>query len=457
MIEEPVKTEESWETVAALMGEGQNQAVADFIESLPHDELPRLVSRLDQAECGALMEVLPASQAADVLEELPEAQAAEIMSHMAAGAAAEIVEEMAVEEQAELLRELGERRAEAILNELDVEESTNLRERIDYHPESAGALMSGTFLSFSEHMTVGGLLRDLDDHADRYSDLEVQYAYVTAGDGGLTGVLPLRDLVLTPRGTKLEQVMIRGPVSVAAAAPLEDTSALFDHYDFVGVPVVDGNRRLVGVLSRDAVSEAMEKRSRKTFLKISGIVGGEELRSLPLKSRAIRRLAFLCPNIILNVVAASVIALYQDTLEAVIALAVFLPIVSDMSGCSGNQAVAVSIRELALRLIRPSDALRVFLKEGALGLINGVVVGTLLGAVAFLWKDNIYLGLVVGGALTLNTLVSVLLGGLVPLLLRALRIDPALASGPILTTVTDMCGFFFVLSFANLALDKIVD
>jgi len=134
---------------------------------------------------------------------------------------------------------------------------------------------------------------------------------------------------------------------------------------------------------------------------------------------------------------------------------VFLPIISDMSGCSGNQAVAVSIRELTLGLIRPYEFLRVVVKEGMVGILNGLVLGILIGVLAYTWKHNVYLSLVVGTALAMNTVVAVLIGGLVPLGLKALRLDPALASGPILTTVTDMCGFFLVLSFASVMLPRL--
>ena len=187
-----------------------------------------------------------------------------------------------------------------------------------------------------------------------------------------------------------------------------------------------------------------------------GILGGEELRTMPLRTRSARRLSWLSINIVLNIIAASVIAFYQDTLTAVIALAVFLPIISDMSGCSGSQAVAVSMRELSLGLIRPAEFLHVFRKEAVVGVVNGVMLGLLLGAVAFLWKGNAVLGLVVAGALSLNTIIAVCIGGTVPLLLRRFGQDPALASGPILTTITDMCGFFLVLSFASAALPWLV-
>jgi magnesium transporter len=166
-------------------------------------------------------------------------------------------------------------------------------------------------------------------------------------------------------------------------------------------------------------------------------------------------LSWLSINIFLNVIAASVIAIYQDTLAAVIALAVFLPIISDMSGCSGNQAVAVSIRELTIGLIKPSEVFLVIRKELGIGLINGFILGVILGLVAFLWQQNIYLGIVIAIALATNTIVAVLLGGSIPLILKIFKVDPALASSPILTTITDMCGFFFALSFATIALSYI--
>jgi magnesium transporter len=176
---------------------------------------------------------------------------------------------------------------------------------------------------------------------------------------------------------------------------------------------------------------------------------------MPLKDRCVKRLAWLGPNIVLNIAAASIIAANEATLQEVIALAVFLPIVSDMSGCSGNQAVAVSIRELTLGILRPGDFWRVVIKEGSVGIINGIVLGIVLGSIAVLWKGNIYLGLTVFVALSLNTILSVLLGGLVPLFLKRLKVDPALASGPILTTCTDMCGFLLVLSIASAWLTKL--
>ena len=216
--------------------------------------------------------------------------------------------------------------------------------------------------------------------------------------------------------------------------------------------VVNADGVLVGVLGKAAVRAEVADRSDETYRQSQGIVGGEELRSMPVFLRSRRRLSWLSVNIGLNVLAASVIAVYQDTLQAVIALAVFLPIISDMSGCSGSQAVAVSLRELTLGVTRPTDVLRVLVLELRVGLLNGAALGALIGLVAWAWKGDPRLGLVVGVALAINTSVAVCIGGMVPLVLKRLNRDPALASGPILTTVTDMCGFFLVLSLATVVL-----
>jgi len=177
---------------------------------------------------------------------------------------------------------------------------------------------------------------------------------------------------------------------------------------------------------------------------------------MPTWIRSRRRLAWLSANIVLNIIAASVISAYEETLVAVIAIAVFLPMVSDMSGCSGNQAVGVTMRELSLGLVRPIDALRVWYKEVSVGMINGLALGVLIGIVAWIWKGNPALGLVIGLALALNTVLAVSIGGVVPLLLKRFGQDPAAASGPLLTTITDMAGFFLVLSLATLMMPWLV-
>ena len=454
-LEESPEMARPWQTLEELASAGRSQELEDYLDTLSPGETARAIARLDEAVRTRVLTLIDPGEAADVLDDLSVEQAADLIEELQPSEAAEIFEELPADEQVDILADLSSRDADAILDEMAPEDAAKARVLMGHDPESAGGLMIAEFLSFRQDMTTDDVLANLRQNRDEYSDYEVQYAYVTDDGGRLIGVLRLRDLMLSARNLPIEKLMIPEPLAVPTSYGLDDMVGFFEDHEFLGVPVVNDDDQLVGVLRKSVVREAVERRAKNVFLKVSGIIGGEELRNLPLRVRCLRRLSWLCPNIVLNIIAASVISMYQDTLQAAIVLAVFLPIISDMSGCSGNQAVAVSIRELAMGLIQPREVWRVFVKEGALGVINGLALGVLLGSVAALWQGNVYLGLVVGAALALNTVLSVLLGGLVPLILKGFKVDPALASGPILTTVTDMCGFFLVLSFASMTLEKL--
>jgi magnesium transporter len=450
-----IESSEPWKVLVEILSAESPADIEQFLGQLPDADLPITLSRLSVDDQKRLMALLPAERGADLLDYLPDLQALTLIENLEPHQAAAIIDELPSNEQADLIGELNERDANIILGHMAPADAKTARRLSQYEDDEAGGLMITEFLRYPETATVATVLEDMRRNAEVYRDYEVQYAYICDDRKRLTGVLRLRDLLLAAHNTRVDRLMIRDPISVLDTTSVEELDDLFEHHAYLGVPVVGTQQELVGVVRAAAVSEAMADRQDSDLLKMQGIVGGEELRSMPVLLRSRRRLTWLSINIVLNVIAASVIAMFQDTLQAVIILAVFLPIISDMSGCSGNQAVAVSIRELALGLIRPNEVWRVFLKEGALGMINGIVLGILLGTVAGLWQQNIWLAFVVGTALALNTMLSVLLGGLVPLVMKRLQVDPALASGPVLTTVTDMCGFFLVLSFASAMLDRL--
>jgi magnesium transporter len=280
--------------------------------------------------------------------------------------------------------------------------------------------------------------------------------YVVDEAEHLTGVMSMRELVLCEADTMVADVMVDNVRSFDVDQRASELLRAFRKYRYTVFPVVDAAGVLVGVVTHDDALEVAEELADQELLHLTGIVGGEELRDMPFLRRSWRRLSWLTVNVVLNIIAASVIAVHQETLRAVIALAVFLPIISDMSGCSGNQAVAVSIRELSLDRVRPRDMLWVWGKELSVGLLNGLILGLICGGIAWLWRGNPWLGAIVGMAMWINTLVAVTIGGLVPLVLRRLRRDPALASGPILTTLTDACGFFVVLGLASRYLEHLI-
>jgi magnesium transporter len=447
--------QQSWEELSKLVETPDGEEIATFLDALPAGETARALSRLSEEDQSHILTTLSPEVAADVVEQISEVQAVGLIEQLEPEAAAAIIHELPSDEQADLLSDLATEDAEAILATMESDQAAAIRTLSQYASDVAGGLMGTEFLAYPHSATVAEVIDDLRDQADAYRDYDVQYAYVCDQANRLVGVLRLRDLLLAYGQEVLDEVMIAEPLTVSDTATLDDLRDMFASHHFLGVPVVDADGVLLGVVRRAAVDTALAVRSDNAYRQTQGIVGGDELRTMPLWRRSRRRLAWLSVNIVLNVIAASVIMWYQDTLAAVIALAVFLPIISDMSGCSGNQAVAVSIRELALGLVSPKEMRRVWLKEVSLGMLNGLVLGMLIAMVAWLWQGNPFLGLVVGAAMALNTLVAVSIGGTVPLLLRRFNLDPALASGPILTTITDMCGFFLILSFATILLSRL--
>ncbi|MCO8120114.1 magnesium transporter [Stieleria sp. TO1_6] len=449
-------TEQPWRTMLDLATSGDADALDDYVSQLSTADQALALSHLDDQETHQVLETLHANDAAELLSHLPEVQAAQLIGSLEAASAAAIIQELPSDEQADVLGDLNESQLQAILNELPAEEAAAARELAAYNDDVAGGLMICELLRFSDRMSVAQVIEQLSHDHQRHDDMDIRYGYVCDDAGRLVGVLRMHNLLFARRSASISDVMIHHPVSVADSAPLDELVELFESHAYLGVPVVDSEGVLQGVVRREAVDYESVRAAESDYLKSQGIVGGEELRTMPLWLRSRRRLSWLSVNIVLNIGAAAVIATFQDTLQSVIALAVFLPIISDMSGCSGNQAVAVSMRELSLGLIRPSEFFRVWSKEIAVGLINGSILGLLVGIVALVFSGNVYLGLVVGGALTINTMVAVSIGGLIPLCLKKMGVDPAVASGPLLTTVTDMCGFFLVLGFATMMLTLLV-
>lgn len=429
-------------------------ALETILRGLSASDGLRFALQLGEAERGRLFSLIDPQVAARLIEEAPARPAAELIETLDATLAARIVETLLSDDQVDVIDELDPARAEAILAAMDPADAAAVRRLIQYASDTAGGVMMAETFVFRVDQTVGDVLGRLTGEDDDFERYRGQHPHIVDAAGRLKGVVSLRTLLTTRRSTPLAEVMTPA-ISVPASASLDEVADIFADHPFLGLPVVDPSGLLIGVVSRTALAEAVQERTESESLKIQGVIG-DELRSMPTMLRARRRLAWLSANIVLNIIAASVISAYEETLAAVIAIAVFLPMVSDMSGCSGNQAVAVSLRELALGLVRPADLLWVWLKEISIGVVNGLVLGLLIGVVAWLWKGNPWLGVVIGLALALNTVIAVSIGGVVPLLLKRLGTDPAVASSPLLTTVTDMAGFFLVLSLATLMMPLLV-
>ncbi len=440
---------EPWEFLHNLIKRRRVQAILDYLEELAPGDVARVLSRINEQDRANLLALIGPEDAADLIEELADAQAADLIEGLPPANAADIVEELESDHRADVLGEMTEDDAEAILSAMEPEEAAEARQLLGYAPDTAGGIMVTEFVQYEVNMQVADVIRDLRENAECYADYGIHYVHVCAASGRLVGVIRMRDLLLAPAESPIHKVMIANPIYVEADTKVDDLNRLFDRCPFWSLPVTDEEGHILGVVRRADVEETIAQEQERAFMRFGGIISGEELRSMPLKERTSRRLAWLALNMTLSIMAASVILFFEDTIDRVFALVFFMPVICNMCGCSGNQAVAVSIRELALGMIVPGDFMRVWMKEVAVGLITGIVLGVVLAVVAnVLWQETAMLGVVIGAAFVLNTLVAVSLGGLIPLVLRAAGMDPALGAPPILTTVTDLFGHAFVLVFA---------
>jgi magnesium transporter len=444
---------ETWRDVDRKLAQRDALGALLQLETMTAEDQVWALARLGRRRVLPLLLAASDARAATYLRQMHVSEALALLRAMEPARAAAIIEKIPEDEQSVLLLACDDRLREAAERRDTSPEA--MHDALRAHaPDTAGGLMSTELLRYPEFTPLRSIHADLRGHAESYRHYDIQYVYIIDDAGHLHGVLPLRELVLADPDTTAARVMINSPVTVRQDATLDELRGFFVRYSFLAAPVVDADGHLVGVVHRAAVDRAIAERHERDRAKMYGIIGGEEIRSMPLHARAGKRLAWLTINVVLNLLAATIIAMHRDVIEAVIALAVFLPIISDMAGCSGNQAVAVTMREVTLGLIRPCDALRVIAKECVLGLLNGVALGLLLGVTAWAWWGSGVFGVVVGAAMAISTVLSVLVGGAVPLVLKRLGIDPALASNPIVSTLTDVAGFYFLLSIAGLMLER---
>jgi magnesium transporter len=430
---------------------GRYSEAAKFVNGLDPETGTLVLSRQSQEHLSRFMINIGADESSTWLQRLPLTISAQTLETLSPTEFAQMIDHFPIDQLTVLLEEMDDSVSHELLSELPDDTAQTIRLALKMPDDSAGSLLIDQYVKVRTTDSVGKVVDDLHTRADELRDFEVQYIYVTDSRDKLVGVIRMRDLLFASKGTQINDIMISQTISVDATMTLNELVRFFDDHNFVAVPVTKKNGRLIGIVLQRAARASVSNRIADDYRKAAGLIE-EELRTMPVGLRAKRRLKWLTANIGLNIAAASIIAAHQDTLTQMIALAVFLPIISDMSGCSGNQAVAVTMRELSLGLVRPTELARVFSKELGVGIINGVILGILIGLAAYLWKGTATLGLIVGCALAINTAMAVCLGGTIPLFLKKINRDPALASGPLLTTMTDMMGFFLVLSFASLSL-----
>jgi magnesium transporter len=408
------------------------------MESADDEETAALLADAGPAVSVPIVRRLTLDRAARVVAALPEDVLAAVLSSIHHG------------RSAAMLARLDPQERERCLVSLDPALAAELRDLMEYPPETAGSLMDPRVTSFRPDATTRDVVRRLR----RFRDRRVQDVFLVDEEGRLTSSVSLETIVLADDDARLDSLVSRAPVSVQAIASRDEVIETFETHRIGSLPVVDVDGRLVGVLRQRELVQAAQESASASAVTMVGASEQERALSPPLFAIQ-KRLPWLQINLLTAFLAAAVVGLFEDTIASVTALAVLLPVVAGQSGNTGAQALAVTMRGLALREVRTHHWLRVVTKEALAGAGNGVAVALTTALAVYVWSRSWGLSLVIGSSMILSMTLAGLSGAAIPMALTALRQDPAQSSSIILTTVTDVVGFFSFLGIATLLMQML--
>ena len=425
------------------------RAFLKLAEKAEPADLGDVLGSLDEETRLDVVEALPPNVSGPALVEMADEHQAEetleLLAERSPDAARDIVEELADDEAADLVGGLDPAGQERLL--ASVEDREEIEELLRYDPETAGGLMTAAVVTVRASETAGDAIESLRRQAEEIEDFAQVYV-VDDGDH-LLGVLPIKALVTSPAGKAVQDLMEDTEIRVSADTDQEEVARLMGRYNVPSVPVVDGAGKLLGQVTFDDVIDVVESEQTEDLLQFGGTSAGEEL-SAPWSGAVRSRLPWLAINLCTAFLAGWVASLFKEEISRVLALIFWMPIIAGMGGNGGTQALAVTVRRVALGLIPEGHARRVILKEVIAGLVNGLVIGLIAICVAILMGHGAKLGVVVLLAMMGNLFVAGLAGGFIPILLGRLGVDPAVASSIFVTTFTDVCGFLLLFGLTSL-------
>ncbi len=438
---------------------------------ITNEELKQLLLRGNEAEIKAVITDIHPVVILDLIHENEESAYA-LLAHLSDEVIAEVVEEeddedkyellklfsdvkqkhilevMSKDEVTDLLGELEDEEQQELLAKLDNEDRQDVKELMSYPKECAGGLMTTEFISIRAKNTVYQTL----EYLQRNTDAEMAYyLYVTDRQNVLKGVVSLRDIVSSNFDTNMLEITNPNVISVQYDEDQEAVWKQFEKYGFVMMPVVDEEHHMLGVITVDDIMDVIQEETTEDINRL-GQVGKEERIDSQLFESLKSRLPWLVINLFTAVLAAAVISCFEGTISQVVSLATIMPIVTGMGGNAGTQSLTIVVRGLSLGELTKENAMKILAKEIGVGLFSGVVIGLFIAIGAMLFEQNPIFGLVTGVAMFLNMILATIAGYFIPVILEKCNVDPALASGVFVTTVTDVLGFLFFLGLATIAL-----
>ncbi|MGM0759656.1 MAG: magnesium transporter [Thermodesulfobacteriota bacterium] len=414
---------------------------ADFLEQLPQEDLARYIELVGPELGLPIFEFISFEAKKAVLEILP----TKVLGRL--------ITLMSPDDRADLVEEVDEAMKERILSLLFQAERQNLLNLLSYPENSAGAYMTTEYALLRMDDTVQDGLEQIRLQAPRKEN--VYYIYVVDTSFHLVGFISLRRLIMARWGEYIRDLMDKRVISVQVDDDIEEVAEKMRHYDFLAMPVVDSQERLVGLITFDDIYDVIQEEATEDMFYLANLDTDETVQS-PLFRSVKLRVPWLMFNLITALFVATTVHQFSDTISQYVALAVMMPVVGLLGGNAGNQSLTVVVRALALGEIDLGQHWKVLLKELAVGLCNGLMIGLVIGSIAYFWYQNIWLAFILVISMTANLIIAGLFGSMIPIILRKMKLDPALGSSIFVTTATDAGGFFIFLGLATLLLHNLL-
>lgn len=427
-----------WAKLVALVAGLHPADLAELVLDLNEGQRRTLLDHLPTDIVGQLFEFAEDDELRDLIRGVGIEDLPAVLEEVEDDVAADVIQQLEPEEQAETLAAL--------------DRGDEVAELMQYGDESAGGIMTRGFVALNEGITVQqaiDYLRVLRPPADR-----AYYLYVIDPDRKLQGTVSIRDLIVAAPRTRLGEITQRDIHAVATGTDQEEAARTLQKYNLLAVPVVDDEGRLEGVMSADDLIDVLQEEATEDMYRMVGLDQDERIFS-PVRTSVRRRIPWMLVNLVTAFVAAATVGLFDATIGKAAVLAVFMPVVAGQGGNAGTQTATIAVRSIALGDLDVGDVFRACRKEILVAMANGLAIGSVAAVGSYVWKQNEALSLVLGAALFLNICAATMGGVLIPLGLKAIRVDPALAANIFVTTITDILGFLFFLGIATLAINSI--
>ncbi|MBW2989376.1 magnesium transporter [Candidatus Woesearchaeota archaeon] len=439
--------------VKELLEKDDADKIKKVIEETESHDLAALINQLNDRNKIKFYLLLPTSISSDVLLELSKHSRKFILKSLKDKYIASIIEKTESDDSADILGEFSEKKMRNIFAKLTKKKKEAVEELIKYEEDTAGGLMQSELLELPGTIKVSEAINLIKK---KIKDVEgVNYVYITDSKDRLKGVITIQGLITHDQNKRLYQIMKKEVIKVRPELDKEKVAEIFRKEDLLAVPVVDKKGLLLGRVTVDDVLDVMGDEATEDMFKIAGMHPDESVFD-PMRKSLKSRLPWLTVNLLTVLVAAFVVSIFQDTLQRLIILAAFLPVIAGMGGNAGTQTLTLVVRGIALNQLNLKNYKKVLFKEIMLGLINGLAIGVLTGVIAYFWIGNYMIGVVIILAMVIDLIVAGLVGTCIPLLLKWFKVDPAVASCIFITTFTDIIGFFSLLGIATLLIHWLV-